>query len=46
MNSTLSKVQQKWSGKDGERIARLIDLLESHPREGIKCLVTNQTLIK
>jgi hypothetical protein len=43
---TLSKVQQKWSGKEGKEIARCIDLLERDPREGILLLVTNKTLGK
>ena len=44
MNSTLSKVQQKWSGKEGKEIARCIDFLERDPRVGILCLVKNKTI--
>jgi hypothetical protein len=46
MNSTLSKVQQKWSGQEGKEIARCIDFLERDPRVGILCLVTNKKLGK
>jgi hypothetical protein len=44
--STIEKVQQIWKDKEGEEIARCIDLLESRPIEAITCLVTNQTLRK